>query len=274
MPKKIIDSNFLHHPYLVEYLEASSHNYAVLTDYIFIEAYKNDDPTAINQAMRTLARYPKQVLLLKPTSIICGLSGRSSGLARRMLLPNSFKSFETLCENLIYAEQGNPIARQFILGHRAAAREHMRIMLEEARTLPEDIAKHASIYTPNELKSIRKSETYNQTLTKKIVQSITIYASESYRRHPYVKNRPKDINTMLNTYIYRYAVASYLFALKRISKGAIEGRAEDIANDMVDITFAAHGTYFDDLLTEDKKLAHLYSDTCFILANLKKNAPK
>jgi hypothetical protein len=78
--RKIVDSNFLQTDRLRSYLAKSKRNYAVLNDYASMEAYKGDTLVSIYKSMEILSEFPKQVLILKDTQTICGLSGKSSGL--------------------------------------------------------------------------------------------------------------------------------------------------------------------------------------------------
>jgi histidinol-phosphate/aromatic aminotransferase/cobyric acid decarboxylase-like protein len=71
----VVDSNFMQREELRSYLAASTENYAVLTDYAAMEAYKDDILALIFHSMEIVADYPKQVIILKATSIVCGLTG-------------------------------------------------------------------------------------------------------------------------------------------------------------------------------------------------------
>jgi hypothetical protein len=53
----------------------------------------------------------------------------------------------------------------------------------------------------------------------------------------------------------------YLWALRWIAVGGAKStKPEKIRNDMVDLFLAAYATFFDGLLTSDRKLAALYRD--------------
>lgn len=49
------------------------------------------------------------------------------------------------------------------------------------------------------------------------------------------------------------------------SGGAEDVKPEKLRNDMVDVTFATYATFFDGILSCDKKTNQLYQDTCGIL---------
>jgi hypothetical protein len=83
--RKLVDRNFLQSPQFREYLLVSRKNFAVLTDYAAMEAFKGDTLANISSAMEILSEFPKQVIILKNTSIICQLKGRRCGFTRRMI---------------------------------------------------------------------------------------------------------------------------------------------------------------------------------------------
>ncbi len=63
----IIDSNQLQSEALRAYLAKSKSNFAVLTDYASMEAYKGDTLVSIYKSMATLCDFPTQVIVLKGT---------------------------------------------------------------------------------------------------------------------------------------------------------------------------------------------------------------
>jgi hypothetical protein len=83
--KKIIDSNKLQSEHLEKFLSRSPNHIAVLTDYAMMEAYKSDDLGVLYQSMEILSGHPTQVIILKGTQAVCGLSGRAAGLQRRLI---------------------------------------------------------------------------------------------------------------------------------------------------------------------------------------------
>jgi hypothetical protein len=50
--------------------------------------------------------------------------------------------------------------------------------------------------------------------------------------------------------------------------GAHQAKPERIRNDLVDVTFAVFATYFDGLLTGDKKIDEIYHETDWVLTHV------
>lgn len=51
-------------------------------------------------------------------------------------------------------------------------------------------------------------------------------------------------------------------------------RPEKVRNDLIDANFATFATYFDGILTNDKKLFGLYTETHVLLEIIKRNVAK
>lgn len=72
-----------------------------------------------------------------------------------------------------------------------------------------------------------------------------------------------------NMFIFRVALCGYLLCLRWISEGGAKTvRLEKMRNDLVDIFIAAYATYFDGLLTADKKLNAIYHEAVFLLPRI------
>lgn len=63
--KLVVDSNRLQSEELRTYLNASTSNLAVISDFAAMEAYKGNTLASIYKSMQVLADFPNQVLILK-----------------------------------------------------------------------------------------------------------------------------------------------------------------------------------------------------------------
>ncbi len=86
-----------------------------------------------------------------------------------------------------------------------------------------------------------------------------------FAAHPYGKQPPK-FKQLPNAFLFRYAVAGYVVALRCMKEGGPgSASAEKIRNHLVDAMFAAYATYFDGLLSLDHKAKELYETTSDLL---------
>jgi hypothetical protein len=120
-------------------------------------------------------------------------------------------------------------------------------------------------YTKTELQIIRKGSLYTEDILKKMMKNITLLAASIFRDHPRVTKRP-PLEEVLDTFIFRSALCGNLLALRWISVGGAKNiLPERMRNDLVDMFVAAYATYFDGLLTADKKLNKLYQEAVVLL---------
>jgi hypothetical protein len=79
----------------------------VITDYLMIEALKDDPLNKIFPLMKVLCQYPKQVVVLKSMRSLTALKGRRCGMTRRMIDRDQTKGFGAWCAGLDKAEAGD-----------------------------------------------------------------------------------------------------------------------------------------------------------------------
>ncbi len=135
----VVDSNALQSPLLRDYLSTATSNFAVLTDYASMEAYKGNTLVSIFRSMEILADFPRQVVVLKTTGVVCGLRGRQPGLQRRLIDREQTRGFSKYCDRLLAANPGD-LSLQKQLGHFGrTADAQMDRMLADAANIPEAI---------------------------------------------------------------------------------------------------------------------------------------
>jgi hypothetical protein len=260
--RKIVDSNFLQRNELRVFLSESPSNFAVLTDYVSMEAYKGDTLTSIYRSMEILAEYPSQVIILHGTQHACSLAGDGLSFPTRMIDDDQTKGFAEYCHMLRLAQRGNTSLQRQLLEHGREANAHMDRMLQDAGTLSGAFDDIATTYTPAELRQLRKTNVpYPESLVEKTVTHVMMVAAILLREHPAVTNFPQA-HEAPDRFVFRIALCGLLLALRWIAVGgAANVRAERLRNDVVDMNFAVFATYFDGILTADQKLASLYYET-------------
>jgi hypothetical protein len=264
----VVDSNALQSPLLRDYLSKSIANFAVLTDYASMEAYKDNTLVSIFSSMAILADFPRQVIVLKATGVVCGLRGREPGLQRRLINREQTRGFPKYCDHLLAANSGNiSLRKQLCLLGRAADAQMVR-MLADAVNIPESVEQIANAFTEAELKIIRTGLPFSEKLGLKIQRNIGELAKSLFSKHPHPPV-VRTVDEVPNTFLFRSALCSFLWALDWISTGGPKGvKTERIRNDLVDVTFATFATYFDGLLSMDEKPCRIYRQAAFLLESM------
>ena len=261
----MVDSNFLQCDALKAYLSASPDNFAVLTEYAAMEAYKDDTLKSIYCSMEILAQHPKQVIVLKATQIACGLRGRDGTLQELLVDEMQTREFSEYCQYLLSAKYGDLSLRQQLLERGREATTHIDRMLLDMPTFSSGIDRMAATYSPAELKILRRREQPTPGMHKKLVQNVLSLARQFFKEHPGVTEVPTGPE-MRNAFIFRYALCGYISILKRIADGgAGNAKPNKLRNDVIDVNFAAFATYFDGLMTADKRAGEIYAEATHLL---------
>jgi hypothetical protein len=263
--RKVVDSNFLQCEALRAYLSASPDNYAVLTDYVAMEAYKGDTLAWIYDRMEILSQYPQQVLVLTGTQDVCGLSGRAAASQEPLIDGTQTREFSDYCRHLLAAKRGDLALQRQLLEHGREATAHIDQMLIDMPTLSSGIDLMAKTYSPAELKILRRRERHTPQMREKLVRNVLLLTGQVFKKHPSVAESPNGPDVR-DTFIFRYSLCACVSILKRIEDGgAGKAKPEKLRNDVIDVNFAAFATYFDGLLTADKRAAEIYAEAAFLL---------
>ena len=78
------------------------------------------------------------------------------------------------------------------------------------------------------------------------------------------KDRPAY--ELINTYLFRVAICTFLLTVDWISVGGPANTSPNVVrNDLIDAYVAAYATFFDGLLSSDKKHQRIYSEAMEIV---------
>lgn len=269
MVRKVVDTNYLKNPDLVSYLEESLDNLAVLTDYNGIEAYKESTGLNLYESMEIVSQYPKQIIILTSTIIACGkIPSKKAGL--EWLIDNEQTTqFAEFCNDLKRSQKGELDISDFLTESRFEAQHQMRRVQEGTERLLVGMNKMRERFelqfSPNEIKELRVTKIWSQD----IIDWVWINAKEmtvhSFETHPSTYRIPRK-DERVRTFHFRNCLCALSFLINWIIQGSPQGlNQERLRNDIVDINFAAFATFFDGLLTSDKRLKNTYASAMNIL---------
>lgn len=269
--KVVIDSNQMRNPLLRSFLEKSQHNFAVITDHCAMEAYKGNSRTGIIQSMEILSEYPSQVLVLKSSITISGLRGRESGLQRRLIDEKQTAEFPQFIQELKQIENiqnnQNPLLKG-LHDHEEAATTYLQKMLNGTFDMDFAIEKIKQNYSRLELSFIRKNEVPPLDMINKITIGVFDVATIIHAKHPY-GNIVTKRDEFKNTFIFRLSLCTYLLCLRWAANGGIKKMSrEKVRNDLVDMYFVAYATFFDGLMTAEKKVLAIHQEARLWLSAL------
>jgi hypothetical protein len=264
--KKVLDANYFRNPALETYLRAAPENQAVFTDLTWMEAYGGNAVVSIQHSIEIVSKYPSQVLVLKATTDIVALQDRSPAAGPREFIDkDGTREFAAFCGAVDRASADPRVAAQ-IRAHGKAAARNLEKMREEATVFQKGIALVARSLTPEHVRALRTRATLQREHEQEMVRMVIGLAVELFRSHPHIRAIPRDPKIARDTFVFRYALAGYLLAAWWISKGGADRvKPERLRNDVVDMNYVAHATFFDGLLSADKKMLEIYEQARFLL---------
>jgi hypothetical protein len=238
-----------------------------MTDYAFMEAYKADTLDTLYRSMEILSQYPKQVIILKGTGSVRLLCGRAAGLQKRLIDVGATKGFSEFSQHLAAARLGNPELQSQLLYRAAEARKQMSRIETDAEEFGSVLSDITKLFTQSEQKIIRNGSPYTETMCEKMLRHITMMAAMLMKRHLPGK-KPSRAAEARNMYLFRVALCMHLLAHRWIAVGGVgKTRSDKIRNDFIDVSFAAYATYFDGILSGDKKVNDIYGKAAWLLDN-------
>src|ERR1700722_7358516 len=172
MVRKVVDSSFLESEALREYLAASSDNYAVVPDYVAMEAYKGDTLGQIYSRMAILGECPRQVIVLKATQEICNLSGRAAASQTPLIDVDQTRGFPEYCQCLLDGQRGDVSLQKKLLENGRAATAHIDRMVLDMKMLADGIELMTKTYSAAELKILRRSEKPTTEMQERLIQRV------------------------------------------------------------------------------------------------------
>jgi len=268
--RKVIDNSMLQEIDLRRYLNASPSHFAVLPDFVAIESYKVNSVDKILERWEIVSQFPQQALVLKGTSTVCGLRGRGRGLQARLIDYKQTAAFGEFCAGLKRAREGDARYQRALLKHSTAAREEVATVSAAVPRVMETRRDLANTYTNAEARVIRSGEKFPEPLKVKFVRNVSLLFWMLMRDHPRVRELPKDFDDGCNLYIFRFALCIHIWLLEWIAEGSNEqSNADRVRNDLIDLQVATYGTYFDGLMTGDKRMAHIHAIARFMLETMR-----
>ena len=266
--KLVVDSNRLQSDELRSFLQESSTNIAVITDFAAMEAYKGDTLSSIYKSMQVLSYYPKQVLILKGSAKVFRMTGRLKGLQRRLVDEAQTKGFRAYIKVLALGQSGNRHVQRQLLDHGQSSQAHFDKMLGDAESMKPAFETLTKAYTKEERAVIRNEGPYTSEMVEKLGKTLIEISGMIFTESPLLHQSP-TYGELPNTFPFRVALCCYLMVIRRGALGGLAGaRPDRIRNDMVDMIFVAYGTYFDGILSNDNNVNLIYYEARIMISGL------
>jgi hypothetical protein len=268
MLKKVIDAGALRSPALERFLRTSPNNIAVITDYASMESFKGEGAVNIRRSLQIVGRFPKQVLILKSTAQICALRPRLSGLHSRLVDRRQTVGFVHYCRSLFSSVAEPERVAYDVASKSRIAREHFARIEEKAAAMGPAWDALFQSYDRDDLANLRRRRLLSARLVQRILRDVFAVTARFFRDMSGSTRMPSTRDA-LYSFPFRFALASYVLALHWAVKGGYKtASARTIRNDFTDATYTSYSSFYDGLITADRKLAEICALNRWMLDNL------
>ncbi len=259
--KKVVDINYLQKPELEDYLAKSRDNYVVFTDFASMEIYKCNSLKNLACKIIIVSQYSNQVIVLKGTREISSLTLVTNKLPQSLIDYTQTVAFFEFCEHTKSACEGDKLLSREVLSRESNASQYLDEQMQSHQLIVDAIKGFAKSYDPSHLKALRKGKELPPDFMDRITKNILLTTQFLLEKHPDVQALPEG-EYLRNNYVFRFAICTHLLSLRWIKDGGYEQVSkEKLRNDIVDMSYVTYATYFDGLLSLDKKLNEIYNDT-------------
>ena len=256
MIKKVLDANFFRDTALEDYLKSDCMNIVVFPDIACMEAYKGNAIKNISKSIEIVSRYPEQVIVLKGTRDVVKITLEPDGY-KKLEDDTQTKDFRIFCLAVHRAVHGDRDIANQILEKAKVASVHFERLQKDAALVAKGIEEITKSFKPEHLKALKRKNMLSAEMIDKIIKDILWVTGLLYQKHPDVHEMPQ-VEQIINSYIFRFAISSYLLALWWVSEGGIGNVGLDkLRNDGLDMSYVAYATFYDGLLTNDIKMMEI-----------------
>ena len=264
----VIDSNCLRDPQVGHYLAASTDNMVVITDYLGMELYKPGSLPMLAASLSQLAKFPRQVVILKGTRDVCQLDAPQDGATEALIDRWAMSTFPDFCDRLSApGADADPALRQFQTSA-VAATDHLEAMSSTLADLQADIAQVARALPPSGLRQLRTGQPLSEEMGRHMQRDILAMAGMFFHAHG-IERPGESVAEYGHRFPFRHAVVTYLMILGWIATGGAVGKSGNkFRNDVVDSMLVTYASYFDGVLSRDQKLNELSAKTEHAFARL------
>ena len=268
---KVADVNTLRRsPILTEFLQAAPRNVVVITDFCCMECYKGDALRAIQKSLVMISQHPGQIAVLKGTQQVAALTGQRVLLREEMVDWEQTRGFAQFCTLVARAASGDRGLLTQIDGHGAEVNTYLAKLADQTSSIGESVKLITEDLPPDMVRRLRSNTPLTDDDIKVVMTGVALLARAFYEASPQFVGPALQTNPS-SSFTFRFALASYLLAISWIASGGVESASRSrLANDVVDMNYVTFATFFDGVLSRDKKVneiyeeARLFLDTVFV----------
>lgn len=253
----VVDSNALRYPELENFLSSSRSHCVILSDWTLTEMRKRCALSTSRNSLRMAFMYPDQCFALKRTDLLLCDKVYQADDAAALIDYQETIDLRRLAHSLWTVP---PSANLMILMQQleSEAVEIMARLRAEVEDWEEQMIEAVSVFDRNEVSMLRaqKDVTIPRMTMEKVFDLLLCTTRDFMVRNQNMGDAaPMKVRTAMGMFGFRYSLCVLLYTLGWVRTGSHRRRAvEERVNDVIDLQLAAVGTYFNGVLSRDKKL--------------------
>lgn len=214
--------------------------------------------------MSLLIDFPDQVIVPKSTITICGLYLKPSMLPEAIISKEDSELFNTFSKTLKNSKNNLSNFKESLELHQAAANDQIMRIRSDAPLLFEGFRNIEKTYNRDDVKQLRRGN-ISTSFFNKIFENTLKTTAILMRDHPSVSHTT-SFEMLQYGFLFRNALCFQVLFMRWVSKGSPDNfNLNTTINDIIDMNFITFSLYFDGILSNDKKLVEIYTDTKKIL---------
>ena len=255
----VIDSSKLKSVELREFLSASAANLAVLPDFAWFEVYKQETVDAVLALLSVIGEFPEQIIVLKSGGEIArlnlGIPSDTAAMEHQEIAP----LIREMADIMNGPQRDDPVVLQQLRNLWSSATVSLAGMHEGALDIVTSLPEMSEqMFSQHELRIIRTNGRYTEEMFASIFGAAEQIWETLADGHG-LKWRPMPRDHVMRAYLFRYAVGLVIYLLWWIGTGSPKlERVDRIRNDLIDLSFVVYGTYYDGVLTADRKAEWIF----------------
>jgi hypothetical protein len=260
----VIDTSALRSEFLRKYLARSKQNEAIIPQWVYSECVRGD----FRRSLRSLADYAEQISILKTPKTIFQFRPRCSGIHSRLIderLTNNLR--KNLGHNLASEGINAWIADRMNAVDRDSADSILANFVKFAGSAKEGMLDIESLLTEEELSAVRTRREILPSLFLRVARR-SMTAAVACQLSLNIRLNSCSAKDAAYALQFRSMIAVHATMIDWCYAGGLNTRAERaVANDVVDATHIAFGSYFDGIMSNDKRLLRVMA-LCSLLLKM------
>ena len=251
----LADSNALRHPGIDQFLRASRNHAIAVSDWTVIEMQKKNALNTSRESLGVVFRNPAQCFALKRTDLLLDDEVYTADDAPNLIdYPNTAELRDLAAD--LWRVPVPPALPVYMQDAQLAASTIMSNMRNEVMGWEQRMVDAVADFTPDEIRALRRGKDVGQETVRKTFD-LLLWSTRDFM----VRNQGKQpgesisVKTAMSMFGFRYSLCVLIYTLDWVRIGSQTGKPVDKrVNDAIDMQIAAVGTFFNGVLSRDKKV--------------------